>query len=132
MKAVRVLPGGGLMVTQVPVPEPGAGEVLVKVAGAGLCHSDCLIAASPSVCGVDGAGFTLGHESAGWVEAVGPGVRGLGVGEPVVVHAEFGCGQCQTCVAGHERFCPAIRPAAGAGLGYARFRRLRTVVEVGP
>ncbi|OHV35320.1 MULTISPECIES: arabinose dehydrogenase [Pseudofrankia] len=136
MKAVRVLPGGGLEVAEVPVPEVGAGEVLVKVAGAGLCHSDCLIAAAPTVYRPDGAGFTLGHETAGWVEAVGPGVRGLSAGQPVVVHAEYGCGQCPTCVAGHERYCPVIRPASGAGLGFdgglAEFLRVpaRTVVAL--
>jgi propanol-preferring alcohol dehydrogenase len=113
-----VLPGGGLAVEDVPVPEVGAGEVLVKVAGAGLCHSDCMIANAPSVYRADGTGFTLGHESAGWIEVVGPGVRGLAVGQPVVVHAEYGCGQCATCSAGHERYCPEIKPAGGAGLGF--------------
>ncbi|MBL7502613.1 alcohol dehydrogenase catalytic domain-containing protein [Frankia sp. CNm7] len=136
MRAVRVLPAGGLEVADVPVPAVGADEVLVKVAGAGLCHSDCMISKVPSVYRSDGQGFTIGHETAGWVEAVGPDVRGLSVGQPVVVHAEFGCGQCPTCVGGHERYCPAIKPAAGAGLGYdgglAEFLRVpaRTVVTL--
>lgn len=111
------MPGGGLVVTDVPAPTAGPGEVLVKVAGAGLCHSDCMISMAPSVYRPDGQPFTIGHESAGWIEALGPGVRGLSVGQPVVVHAEFGCGQCPTCVAGDERYCPTIKPAGGAGLG---------------
>ncbi len=65
-----------------------------------------------------GAAFTLGHETAGWVESVGDGVVTVRSGEPVVVHAEWGCGQCRTCAAGHERFCPSIQPARGAGLGF--------------
>jgi propanol-preferring alcohol dehydrogenase len=110
--------------------------VLVKVAGAGLCHSDCMISASPSAYLVDGQGFTLGHETAGWVEAVGPGVHKVGAGQPVIVHAEYGCGQCSTCVGGNERFCPVIKPAGGAGLGFdgglAEFIRVpaRTVIAL--
>jgi propanol-preferring alcohol dehydrogenase len=117
MKAVQALGGGGLEVRDVPVPKPAAGEVLVKVAGAGLCHSDCMISQMPATYRPDGTPFTIGHETAGWVEAVGDGVRSVGAGQPVVVHAEFGCGECRTCTSGNERYCPVIRPAAGAGLG---------------
>src|SRR5215217_5135824 len=100
MRAVRVGAGAGMTVEDVPVPEPGPGEVLIRIAGAGLCHSDVMIsqtAASP---------FTLGHEAAGWVEALGAGSTGLELGEPVVVHAEWGCGVCTECLHGEERFCP--------------------------
>ena len=100
-----------MTVEDVPVPEPGPGEVLIRIAGAGLCHSDVMIsqtAASP---------FTLGHEAAGWVESLGAGSTGLEVGEPVVVHAEWGCGVCAACLHGEERFCPVIAPARGAGQG---------------
>ncbi len=117
MKAVRVRPEGGVIVTEVEVPTPGPGEVLVQVAGAGLCHSDCMIQQSPSNYRPDGAAFTLGHESAGTVAAVGAGVRSLSVGQPVVVHAEWGCGECPTCRSGAERFCPVVKPIGGAGLG---------------
>lgn len=117
MRAVQVTPEG-LRVREVPVPEPGPGEVLVKVAGAGLCHSDCMIRQSPAVYRHDGASFTLGHETAGWVEAVGPGVSVVTPGRAVVVHAEYGCGQCTVCKSGHERYCPAIAPCRGAGLGF--------------
>ena len=118
MKAVQVRPEGGFHVTDVPVPEPGPGQVLVKVAGAGLCHSDCMIQHSAAVYRDDGKGFTIGHETAGHVEAVGAGVRKVSAGQPVVVHAEYGCGECLTCLGGAERYCPVIKPAGGAGLGF--------------
>ncbi len=117
MKAVQALGGGGLQVRDVDVPAPGHGEVLVKVAGAGLCHSDCMISKMPAAYRPDGTPFTIGHETAGWIEAVGEGVREVGAGQPVVVHAEYGCGQCPTCTSGNERYCPVIKPAGGAGLG---------------
>ena len=116
MRAVRVAREGGLSVEDVPVPEPGPGQVLVKVAGAGLCHSDVMISQSPAAYGSDG--FTIGHETAGTVEALGPGVTGLELGQPVVVHSEWGCGACWTCRTEGERFCPEIKPAGGAGLGF--------------
>lgn len=118
MKAVQVRPEGGIHVIDVPVPEPGPGDVLVRVAGAGLCHSDCMIQRSPAMHRSDGKGFTIGHETAGHVEAVGAGVRTVSAGQPVVVHAEYGCGECHTCIGGNERYCPVIKPAGGAGLGF--------------
>ena len=117
MRAVQVTPEG-LTLRDVPVPEPGPGQVLVKVAGAGLCHSDCMIRQSPAVYGGDLSSFTLGHETAGWVEAVGAGVTVVQPGQAVVVHSEYGCGQCAVCKSGHERYCPAIAPRRGAGLGF--------------
>ena len=117
MRAVRVSTAG-VAVSDVAVPHLGPGQVLTKVAGAGLCHSDCIIRKVPSVYRPDGTAFTLGHETAGWVEAVGVGVSAVRPGEPVVVHAEWGCGQCATCKAGDERYCPTIQPARGAGLGF--------------
>jgi propanol-preferring alcohol dehydrogenase len=105
-----------MSIEDVPVPEPGAGEVLVRIAGAGLCHSDVMIS---QTAGSSPTGpFTLGHEAAGWVESLGPGATGLEIGEPVVVHAEWGCGTCWECTHGEERFCPRIAPARGAGQGF--------------
>jgi propanol-preferring alcohol dehydrogenase len=116
MRAVRVQEGGGLLLAEVPVPEPGPGEVLVRVAGAGLCHSDCLIRTSPHASG--GGSFTLGHETAGWVAAAGPGVTGINEGDAVLVHCMWGCGQCPACRAGKERFCPKTGGRSGPGMGH--------------
>jgi len=107
--------GGGIELADVPQPDPGPGQVLVKVAGAGLCHSDVAISQVPDFYG--GGPFTLGHETGGWIEGWGAGVTGLEVGAPVVVHAEWGCGGCSTCRRGDERLCPVVAPIGGAGLG---------------
>lgn len=115
MRAVRVPEGGGIELTEVDQPDPGPGQVLVKVAGAGVCHSDIALSRIPDFYG--GGPFTLGHETAGHVAGTGPGVVGLEQGLPVVVHAEWGCGGCPTCRRGHERLCPMVKPIAGAGLG---------------
>ena len=60
---------------EVPVPEPGPGEVLIKVGGAGACHSDLHILESPPRPGRFQPPFTLGHENAGWVEKMGQAPR---------------------------------------------------------
>ena len=102
---------------EVPVPDPGPGEVLVKVGGAGLCHSDLHMMHLPSAVPEP---FTLGHETAGWVEAVGPGVTGWDHGEPVIVHGAWGCGRCRRCHADLEQYCETVVAAngpRGSGLG---------------
>ena len=118
MKAVQVRPGSDMTVRDVPVPVPGPGEVLVQVAGAGLCHSEVAVAQYPQHFRADGSWFTLGHETSGYVASLGDGVSNLSVGQPVIVHAEWGCGTCATCRSGSERFCPTVRPWAGSGMGF--------------
>jgi len=101
-------------------PTPGPGQVLVKVGGAGACHSDLhlledfdgsVMSFSPP--------FTLGHENAGWVEALGAGVTGLEVGQPVAVYGPWGCGTCRACRLGMENYCEhqAEIGVMGGGLG---------------
>ena len=87
----------------VPVPEPGPGEVLIKIGGAGVCHSDLHIMhywspdARPEL--ADWAlPFTLGHENAGWIEAGDSG--DLEKGMPVVVAPGWNCGACRPCQRG--------------------------------
>jgi len=105
---------------EVDQPEPGPGEVLVRIGGAGACHSDLhlmhdfeagMMPWSPP--------FTLGHENAGWVEALGAGVSGLEVGEAVAVYGPWGCGLCRRCALGMENYCerPEVTGAAVGGLG---------------
>jgi alcohol dehydrogenase, propanol-preferring len=103
---------------EVDVPEPGAGEVLVKVGSAGLCHSDIEIMDWPVDTMPWQLPFTLGHETAGAVAALGPGASGLAEGDPVLVYALWGCGSCRQCVAGAENVCSRRPPErAGSGLG---------------
>ena len=106
-------------IRDVPVPEPGPGQVLVKVGGAGACHSDLhLMEWPPGTLGFD-VPFTLGHENAGWVEALGAGVEGLEVGEAVAVYGPWGCGRCRACRLSAENYCEhqAEIGAFGGGLG---------------
>jgi len=104
---------------EVEVPEPGPGQVLLKIGGAGACHSDLHLMEWPEgTLGFD-VPFTLGHENAGWVEAVGAGVEGLDVGEAVQVYGPWGCGRCRACRLSAENYCEhqAEIGAFGGGLG---------------
>src|SRR3954470_23483758 len=103
----------------VPVPEPGPGEVLVKVGGAGACHSDLHVMEWPAGFLPYALPFTLGHENAGWIEALGAGVKGWDVGEAVAVYGPWGCGRRRSCAMGLEARCErgAQIGAAGGGLG---------------
>jgi propanol-preferring alcohol dehydrogenase len=104
---------------EVPVPEPGPGQVLLKVGGAGACHSDLHLMEWPEGTMDFGLPFTIGHENAGWVEALGAGVEGLEVGEPVGVYGPWGCGRCRACRRSAENYCErqAEIGAFGGGLG---------------
>ena len=101
-------------------PHAGPGQVVVKVGGAGACHSDVHIIHGP------GAPwplpFTLGHENAGWVHEVGAGVTSVEPGQPVAVHWPWGCGGCSRCQAGGDNYCegPSAAPGAAGGGGLGR------------
>jgi aryl-alcohol dehydrogenase len=85
---------------EVSLADPGPGEVLVKVAGAGLCHTDTAMR--------HGMPFTqpivLGHEGSGVIEEIGPGVTRIGVGDHVVMSFDS-CGWCARCLAGEPAYC---------------------------
>ncbi|WP_159942355.1 MULTISPECIES: NAD(P)-dependent alcohol dehydrogenase [unclassified Nocardiopsis] len=108
--------------TDVPRPEPGPGEVLLRVAGAGACHSDVSVyrhfrEGQP---GAQKPPFVLGHENSGWVEALGPGVDGrVEVGAAYLVYGPIGCGHCRMCARGQDTYCEnaATMPYLGVGLG---------------
>jgi propanol-preferring alcohol dehydrogenase len=103
----------------VPRPEPGPGEVLLEVRAAGLCHSDLHLMHWPAGTVPYELPFTLGHEVAGVVSALGPGADGVDVGEPVIVYGPWGCGRCRRCSLGAEHLCerPDTVRGRGAGLG---------------
>lgn len=108
-------------IEDVDQPEPGPGEVLLKVAGAGACHSDVAIYKEFAE-GAPGSippSFTLGHENAGWVEALGPGVQGIDVGDAFLAYGPIGCGHCRMCSKGQDTYCEnaASMPYLGLGLG---------------
>ena len=119
MAAVRMVEWGrGPELVEVAVPEPGHGQVRVRVAGCGLCHSDLTMASLPREVGGSlgwAIPFTLGHETAGWVDAVGPGADGWAEGTPVALAAASSCGRCRACRRGLESAC--AHGAAGRGYG---------------
>jgi propanol-preferring alcohol dehydrogenase len=106
----------------VPDPEPGPGEVRIRLGGAGICHSDIHLMHEwtpenmPSVAHLKPP-FTLGHENAGWIDALGSGVSGWEVGEPVVATCVWGCGYCAHCRIGFDNYCET-HSVNGGGLGY--------------
>jgi len=121
MKALRLKAWqNGPVFEDVPVPSPGSGEVLVRVGGAGACHSDLhLMYEFPPGTVPWSPPFTLGHENAGWVHELGEGVVELERGQPVAVVGAWGCGRCSRCRAGLETYCdrPDLAPVPGGGGG---------------
>lgn len=104
MKAVRLTAvGQPLELQEIPLPAYGHGEVLVRIKAAGICHSDAHYRSGTGSTGP--LPQTLGHEIAGVVEAVGPGVARVKPGDRVCLHYLVTCGQCQHCNRGHEQFC---------------------------
>lgn len=117
MQAFRLLEWGKLPeYREVPVPEPGPGQVLIRMAGAGLCGSDLHILASPPGVWPKEPPFTLGHENAGWVGGVGPGVAHFREGDGVIVSGVGFCGTCNRCAAGLQNECRNM-VMAGYGSG---------------
>jgi propanol-preferring alcohol dehydrogenase len=117
MRAVRFIAAGKpAEIVDVPRPSPAAGEVLIRVAGAGVCHSDLHVL--DHGIGIEGP-FTLGHENTGWIEELGQGVTGWQLGEAVAVYGPWGCGTCRSCQTSAENYCErhATIPTYGGGLG---------------
>jgi len=98
---------GDLRIESIEIPEPGPGEVRIRVGVCGVCGSDAteygrsLVLAEPPV--------ALGHEFAGTVEAVGEGVEGLTVGATVVCGAGVSCGECRPCRRGRTNLCRSYK-----------------------
>jgi propanol-preferring alcohol dehydrogenase len=116
MQAYRLLDWQQPGFADVPVPEPAPGEVRVRVAGVGLCHSDILFLDSPAGVLPYDVPFTLGHEIAGWVDAVGSDVDDLAAGDPVAVACMSPCGNCRFCRRGADNYCVDSWRGRGFGL----------------
>ncbi len=111
MRALVKEPGGpGLTLTEAPEPEPGPGEVLIRVRKASICGTDLHIwkwdawaqATVP-------APMIVGHEYAGVIERLGPGVTGLAVGQRVSGEGHIPCGHCRNCHRGKGHICANTR-----------------------
>jgi D-arabinose 1-dehydrogenase-like Zn-dependent alcohol dehydrogenase len=107
MRAARYHgPGDSLCLEEVPIPQPGAGEALVRVRAAGVCHTELHFLSGVLNLGV--APLTLGHEMAGEVAKVGPEVASVRPGDRVIVYYYVGCGACHWCRTGQENLCDAL------------------------
>lgn len=130
MRAVKLVSPGRIEIHEVPLPEISETEILVKVAGAGLCHSDLHILHQDETWPFFGK--TMGHETSGYVHAVGAAVAGLSVGEPVLVRAVWACGGCRPCRLGRENACAVngsrtmfpLTPGIAADGGMADFMKV--------
>ena len=111
-----------LEIGEVELAKPKAGEVLVRIVASGVCHTDAY-----TLSGQDPEGLfpsILGHEGAGVVEDLGPGVSGLAVGDHVIPLYIPECGVCKFCRSGKTNLCQKIRVTQGQGLmpdGSSRF-----------
>ena len=108
------------------VPEPRlqkATDVLVRIGGAGVCRTDLHIIEGVWRRFMDTDGHLLplimGHENAGWVEAVGPGVEGFGKGDPIIVHPKLSDGLCLACRRGEDMHGEGGFPGVNCNGGYA-------------
>lgn len=97
-------PGTGLKIEDIPTPEAGDGQVLVKVAACGACHTD-LHYIEHGVPTFKKPPIVLGHEASGTVAALGAGVAHLKEGQHVLIPAVLTCGHCPMCRMGRENIC---------------------------
>jgi len=93
-----------LRIEEVPTPEPGPGEILVKVAACGLCHTD-LHYLDHGVPTFKKPPLILGHEVSGTIAALGQGASEWQAGDRVLLPAVYGCGECDMCRKGRENVC---------------------------
>ena len=121
--AVAWKAGEPLTIETIDIEGPKAGEVLVEIMATGICHTDAY-----TLSGADPEGIfpaILGHEGAGVVREVGPGVTTLKAGDHVIPLYTPECRQCKTCLSRRSNLCTAIRATQGKGLmpdGTSRFR----------
>jgi S-(hydroxymethyl)glutathione dehydrogenase/alcohol dehydrogenase len=122
--AIALEPKRPLVIDEIDVEGPRQGEVLVEIKASGVCHTDAY-----TLSGADPEGLfpaVLGHEGAGVVVDVGPGVRSLKKGDHVIPLYVPECRECSFCTSGKTNLCQAIRETQGKGLmpdGSSRFTR---------
>jgi NAD+-dependent secondary alcohol dehydrogenase Adh1 len=136
MRAVQVVGyHQDLEMTELPVPEPsGPLDVIVKIGGAGVCRTDLHILegqwAEKSQVALP---YTIGHENAGWVHAVGSAVTNLAEGDKVILHPLVTCGLCRACRSGDDVHCEASAfPGIDTNGGYAEYLKTsaRSAVKI--
>ncbi|MBY4109460.1 NAD(P)-dependent alcohol dehydrogenase [Rhodococcus fascians] len=136
MRAVQVVGyHKNLEMTEVPIPEvQGPLDVIVRIGGAGVCRTDLHILEGQwaEKSGVT-LPYTIGHENAGWVHAVGSAVTNVREGDKVILHPLVTCGLCRACRSGDDVHCETSDfPGIDTNGGYADYLRTnaRTVVKI--
>jgi alcohol dehydrogenase, propanol-preferring len=105
--AVLHKPGAPLEIEEIPIPEPGPGEILIRVKACGVCHTDLHLAAGEWR--LSKLPLVLGHEAVGIVEKTGEGVSNFKAGDRAGIPWIFRtCGACEFCASDREALCPAI------------------------
>ncbi|KIQ19915.1 alcohol dehydrogenase [Rhodococcus sp. Leaf7] len=136
MRAVQVVGyHEKLRMTELPIPTPtGPFDVIVRIGGAGVCRTDLHILegqwAEKSNVPLP---YTIGHENAGWVHAVGSAVTNVAEGDKVIVHPLITCGLCRACRSGDDVHCEINQfPGIDTDGGYAEYLRTsaRSVVKL--
>lgn len=120
MKAILARPSGGFGLCEVEPPVIGAGEILLEMRACGLCGTDLAKLARPQ----NSHGVILGHELAGVVQEVGPGVARFGPGDRVVAAHHVPCGDCPSCRHGNESMCPQFKATNIDPCGFAELVRI--------
>jgi NAD+-dependent secondary alcohol dehydrogenase Adh1 len=136
MRAVQVVGyNTKLQLTEIPEPElTGPLDVIVRIGGAGVCRTDLHILEGQwaEKSGVQ-LPYTIGHENAGWVHAVGDAVSNVAVGDKVILHPLTTCGLCRACRSGDDVHCESSGfPGIDTDGGYAEYLRTtaRSVVRI--
>ena len=93
--AISRVPGEAVSIEEFTIDDPGQDEVLVRILASGVCHTD--LGVKNGVYGTSGYPFILGHEGAGVIEAVGPGVTTHKPGDHVILAWRAPCGKCRFC-----------------------------------
>lgn len=136
MRAVQVVGyHRDLELTELPVPEPtGPFDVVVRIGGAGVCRTDLHILEGQWEAKTNvPLPYTIGHENAGWVHAVGSAVTNVKEGDTVIVHPLITCGLCRACRSGDDVHCETSAfPGIDTNGGYADYLKTsaRSVVKI--
>lgn len=125
MRAALLYGKEDLRVEDIPVPDVGPGEILLKVKAAAICGTDVRMFRNGARGATPGNPLVLGHEVSGIVESVGPDVNGYRVGMAVAVAPNMGCGVCDECVSGNTQMCAGYK-AFGINIpgGFAPFMKI--------
>ncbi|MCW4355204.1 Zn-dependent alcohol dehydrogenase [Hoyosella sp. YIM 151337] len=120
--------GKPIQVEELDLQDPQEGEVLVRLAAAGVCHSDFHVVKGEWAS--DSGSLVLGHEGAGVVEKIGSGVTTVAVGDHVILSWVPYCGVCRYCQAGKPALCPKVEQTAYLNVQYDGTSRLSRDGEV--